>query len=462
MFLYQQFSDTLSTSLDTTSKVILALSGGMDSRVLLRLLSIYSRQHPYRECLAVHVHHGLSEHADVWLSDCERWASEEGIAFVSNKVTLEIDSGKSIEKLARDARYGVLEQYMAVSDILITGQHLDDQAETFMLALKRGSGPKGLSSMAEAMSWGKGRIVRPLITVPQSAIAAYAETEGLQWVNDESNADTRFDRNFLRHDVMPIINSRWPNFAHSVHRSARLCANQESLLHEMLSPELEALINPLGGLSISDLQAASALKRDYLLRLWLESRSAVLPSERQLQILWQEVACARQDANPELRLVKGSVRRFDGQLYWVDERPDMSAVSIKWTQHDGEGVPNDKLQSNEAVSPGQQLLPMALDLPDELGTLRLAKAYEASTMTLNRAQLTSTMYVRFNPEGLSAHPHSRNGSRKLKKLYQELRIPSWQRRRLPILMMDGAVVAVANLFVDRDFYGSDCELIWDK
>ncbi|MGF1778172.1 tRNA lysidine(34) synthetase TilS [Vibrio nomapromontoriensis] len=438
MVLYQQFSNALSASLTDSSKIILAFSGGMDSRVLLRLLAIYAKQHPTRQCLAVHIHHGLSDNAERWLADCQRWASEEGITFAAERVQLSLGDRQSVEKAARDARYHALEQYVEAGDVLITGQHLDDQAETFLLALKRGSGPKGLSSMAEDMAWGKGRLVRPLLTTAQSAIASFAQQENLEWVVDESNEDTRFDRNFLRHEVMPVVNRRWPSFAHAVHRSARLCANQEALLHEILRPELDAMLGALGGLSISALMPLSAVKRDYLLRLWLELLSVALPSERQLQVLWQEVACAKDDANPELKLTSGSIRRFDGQLYWVANSQDVSGSSQCWD------------------------LSSKLPLPDDLGLLRVISATQPATMTLNRSALTAPVTVTFNPEGLCAHPQGRSGSRKMKKLYQEYRIPSWQRRRLPILMVNEKVVAVANLFVDKAFYGSDCELIWDK
>lgn len=173
--------------------------------------------------------------------------------------------------------------------------------------------------------------------------------------------------------------------------------------------------------------------------MWLEAHTSMLPSEVQLQQLWNDVALAKPDANPSLVLASGSVRRFKGYLYWVAPKQDVA----QW---------NESLTFEKPVQ-----------LPDSLGELTLTqRTGHKNTMALNRAALTESLVVMFEPEGLSAHPYGRVGSRKLKKLFQEYQIPSWQRRRIPIVMMGEKVVAVANLFVDKDFYGSDCELVWKK
>lgn len=439
MSLRQQFTDSMLRYLPDGGRIVVGFSGGVDSRVLLRLAVEYRACYPSTSIVAVHVHHGLSDKADHWLALCEQWAKEEKVEFVAEHVQLNLNSGDSIEQQARHARYQAINQHMTHDDVLITGQHLDDQAETFLLAVKRGSGPKGLSSMAVCMPFGKGSLVRPLLNAQRQDIEQFANDEALQWLEDESNQDTRFDRNFLRHEVMPLLSSRWPSFSKAVNRSARLCAKQERLLEELLKPELEACLDRFMGIKVEALNHFSELKRDQLLRMWLESQVTVLPSEVQLQKLWQEVALARVDANPQIELSGGVVRRFRGYLYWIAKQADVTS----WTH---------------ALT-----LEEPLALPDDLGILSLKRGRSGdSTMTLECAKLTGALSVTFNPEGLSAHPHGRSGSRKLKKLFQEYQVPSWQRRRTPILMMNGIVVAVGNLFVDKDFYGSDCELVWDK
>ncbi len=246
MTLYQQFSQVLDEQQVMHGKIIVGFSGGMDSRVLLRLAARYCKQHSIA-CLAVHVHHGLSANADEWQIHCERWAKEEAVEFVCERVILAKDSGDSLEQLARQARYQALCQHIENGDLLLTGQHLDDQAETMLLALKRGSGPKGLSSMASSMAFSLGTLVRPLLNATRRDIERYAQQQQLQWVEDESNTDTRFDRNFLRQNVLPVLSQRWPSFAQAASRSARLCAKQEQLLKELLLPELEASLTEFQG-----------------------------------------------------------------------------------------------------------------------------------------------------------------------------------------------------------------------
>ncbi len=439
MSLVQHFIDTLQRHLPNGGRVVIGFSGGVDSRVLLRLAALYRAQRPDLELLAVHVHHGLSLHADQWLEQCRSWANEEQIPFVAEHVSLDLESGDSVEQLARNARYQALASHIHPGDVLLTGQHLDDQTETFLLALKRGSGPKGLSSMAQCALFGGGELLRPLLDVTRGDIEHFAHAQQLTWLEDDSNQDTRFDRNFLRHKVVPVISERWPSFNKAVRRSARLCAKQEQLLAELLKPELEACLNSFQGVEIDKLSRCSELKRDQLLRMWLDAQTSVLPSETQLQQLWNDVALAKSDANPNLVLAFGSIRRFKSHLYWVTPQQDITQWSKSLTME----------------------IPVLL--PDGLGELTLSNSSgHDSLMTLSRAALTEPLVVMFEPEGLSAHPYGRAGSRKLKKLFQEYQIPSWQRRRTPILMMGDKVVAVANLFVDKDFYGSDCELVWDK
>ncbi|MDA0119493.1 tRNA lysidine(34) synthetase TilS [Vibrio sp. T11.5] len=434
MNLYQIFSSVIDQHRLPSGKLVLALSGGLDSRVLLSLMARYCREHQ-QEGLVVHVHHGLSSHADDWAKQCQQWCSEDGIPFNLERVTLE-KNGKSIEESAREARYQALSQYVSKGDLLLTGQHSDDQFETFLLALKRGSGPKGLSAMAQAMPLSEGLLVRPLLAVSRSDVKAYAVAEQLQWVEDESNQDIRFDRNFIRHQVTPVITQRWPHFSKAVQRSAELCAEQEQLLDQLLVERLAQVLHQDGSLWIEPLQNMTLLMRVRLLRMWLDHHQVRMPSREQLKKMWQEVAISRQDANPELSIAGGQIRRFERRLYLVEQWRELSG----WQR---------------SVAIGTRL-----NLPDLLGTLLLQPSHHGQ---LSLAKLeTGPLSVTFEPQGLSAKPTDRNHSRKLKKLFQEYGVPSWLRRRVPILLCGDRVAAVADVFIDHRFAGQDCELVWDK
>lgn len=434
MNLYQQFCSVIEPYLTASSRIVLAFSGGIDSRVLLSLLAEY-KQHAGCECLAVHVHHGLSVNADEWAKQCRAWALESDIPFVLEKVQLE-RQGRSLEESARDARYQALSRYVQDGDILLTGQHADDQLETFLLAVKRGSGPKGLAAMAESKPFAQGRLIRPLLQVRRDEIERYARQQGLSWVEDESNQDIRFDRNYIRHQVSPLIDQRWPHFSQAVQRSAQLCAEQEQLLDELLSDKFSQLFNSDGSLSIEGMRGLSHLMRARLIRMWFANMKQRMPSREHLEQIWTQVALAKHDANPVINLAPVQVRRFNQKLYLVPAQQDVT-------------------QWQSSLEFGSRLA-----LPDQLGylTLQPEKMGGLSLSTLQAAPLSVT----FNPEGLVAHPAGRGHSRKLKKLFQEYQIPSWQRRRMPILMCGQQVAAIADLFIVQNFIGQDCELIWDK
>ncbi len=424
-------------------RLVVAFSGGVDSRVLLELAAQYAKSH-HIECCAVHVHHGLSKNADLWAEQCQTWCDALSVSLAVERVSLDINCGGSVEKLARDARYHAFKQHIRYGDVLVTGQHIDDQLETFLLALKRGSGPKGLSSMAKVMSFGEAFIVRPLLSVTRSDIEASAHDMGLTWVEDESNQDLRFDRNFIRHQVTPTLTERWPSFRESVSRSAQLCAEQELLLDELLESHFQQALGDSQSLSIEALFQHSDLLRARLIRMWISHCNQPMPSQKQLKLIWDEVACAQADANPKLVLNDVEIRRFNNQLYLVQDTKDLS----NWES--------------------EILIDENLLLPDGLGEIHL-KAVSSASASNNRevqrfslTKANGTLRVIFNPEGVSAHPVGRGHSRKLKKLFQEYQVPSWLRRRTPILMDGDRVIAVLGLFVDKNYEGQDCEALWSK
>ncbi|CED72128.1 tRNA(Ile)-lysidine synthase [Aliivibrio wodanis] len=442
--LYSCFSSQLDSYPVSKPDLLVALSGGIDSIVLLRLASIYANER-HLKCIAVHVNHGLSQHAFDWEGVCQAHCDFLSIDLYIERVQLTVTAQDSLEEVARKARYQVLDKHMQANSLLLTGQHQDDQVETFFLALKRGSGPAGLSSMPSITPLSNGYKCRPLLTVSRSDIEQYAQDNELKWVEDESNKDTRFDRNFLRHEIVPNLVQRWPSFASSVSRSAQLCAEQESLLSELLQPKLMAFQNTYQGISISQLNSESELARNMLLRLWLKQFAIPLPSQVQLWVLWNEVAKAKEDANPQLELGAIQLRRFQDNLYCLPQYQDLSA----WKKE----------------------LSNTLDLPDALGRLIFSTGVEErdlnnkndeQSLLLRAPNQDEKIAVRFNVLGLTAHPEARERSRKMKKLYQEYGIPSWQRTRLPMIFYNEELAAIAGLFVCRTFSGKECELIWKK
>lgn len=416
--------DKVIQQVDTTLKnddhILVAFSGGIDSTVLLHVLMTIKKQlRPELMLRAVYVHHGLSRYAEEWAEhcrlQCEQWNIPLDVAYVSVDPSL-----AGIEAAARNARYQALNDLLSDNDVLVTAQHRDDQCETFLLALKRGSGPAGLSAMPERMAFGRHQQVRPLLNISRQQIEAYARIQKLRWVDDDSNQDARFDRNFLRLNVLPTLEQRWPQFSRMVSRSASLCAEQEQLLDELLLPVLSRLVNSGGAIDIEGLSSVSDIQRRALLRRWLNQHDVMMPSQEQLEKLWWEVALSQQDAEPMLKLGDYQIRRYRQCLYLLPAMQSVDEIQLDW---DGQS---------------KLLLPDSLGvlIPDELGeAVRSPKADEQVT-------------VRFSaPGNLNIHITGRTHSRSLKKLWQELGVPVWLRQRTPLLFYGDNLIAALGVFV---------------
>lgn len=413
-------TQSLAPSITAHRHFLLAFSGGLDSTVLLHQLVLWREQQPDIRVRAIHIHHGLSLNADSWVAHCQQVCARLQVPLQVEYVTLR-DEGLGIEGHARQARYQAFREALRPAEVLVTAQHLDDQSETFLLALKRGSGPAGLSAMAEDSPFADSRLLRPLLNTPREQLLEHAQRYGLVWIEDESNQDDRYDRNFLRLRVLPLLQQRWPHFSRAVARSASLCAEQEQLLDELLAEELGGLISPEGSLAIAPLMAKSAVRRAALLRRWLAQQEVAMPSREMLARLWQEVALAREDAAPCLHLGTGDVRRYQQQLWWVKTLPGHSKTQLTW---------------QDITSP--------LALPNGLGQLRLIAGGE-----LRLPREGEAVSIRFNAPG-TLHIVGRNGGRKLKKIWQELGVAPWLRDTTPMLFYGETLIAAAGVFITRE------------
>lgn len=425
---------TLNASLFSSHQILVAFSGGLDSTVLLHQLMQWRTLRPEISLRAIHVHHGLSTHADEWVTHCQSVCAQWQVPLEVERVTL-VDDGLGIEAHARRARYQAFAQALRPGEVLATAQHLDDQCETFLLALKRGSGPAGLSAMADVTPFAGTQLIRPLLTLSRAELETWANEHQLRWIEDESNQDDAYDRNFLRLRVLPLLQHRWPHFAEATARSAALCAEQESLLDELLAEALCASMTPQGSLLLAPLMNISEVRRAALLRRWLAAINAPMPSRDGLARIWREVALAREDASPCLRFGDYEIRRYQGQLWWIKSVAGQPETMLAW---------------NDWQSP--------LTLPSGLGCVRLTPAGE---LRLPRAD--EPVSIRFKASGL-LHIVGRNGGRKLKKIWQEQGVPPWRRDTTPLLFYGETLIAAAGVFVTKEGLaegGEGVGLEWD-
>lgn len=415
--------------LPACGRYLIAYSGGADSHVLLYAMSQLAAVID-TEIVAVHVDHQLQAESGQWAQHCVDTCAELGIACQRITVKVARDTGKGLEAAARQARYQALTTLMRPGDGLLTAHHQDDQAETLLIQLLRGSGPKGLAAMAVVSEFGDGLLLRPLLEYSREALQAYARAIGIQWVEDPSNRDERFDRNYLRHQVMPGLQQRWPSMAKTLGRAARHQAEAGRLMAELAELDMQGHLQE-GTLSSQALDGLTPIRQKNLLRQWIENEGYPLPSEKRLQAILSDLLPAAGDAMPRICWAGVELRRFQQVLYLMPQlSPHEQGEVMPWN---GEpmvlagGVI--ELQSNPVASHG---LPVGL-------------------FSAHRVE------VRFRQGGEQCRPAGRGNSKDLKKLFQEAGLPPWLRERLPLIYVDGQLAAVAGICVCEGFAAREGE-----
>jgi len=403
----------------------LAFSGGLDSTVLLHLLADHARNHASPPLRAIHVHHGLQAAADAWPAHCQAICDSLGIEL--QVIHVQVTPGASLEQAARDARYAAFRQALGPGDILFTGQHCDDQAETLLFRLLRGAGLRGLAAMPGLRALGQGSLVRPLLGCSRQQLQDYAQANGLAWIEDPSNADTQFARNYLRCEVFPLLRQRWPQASQNFARAAEHLGEAQGLLDELAQDDLALagagapLAWPgLASLDLATLVALSPARQRNALQYWLSRRSR-LPDTRHWAG-WADLRDAAADARPVWQLADGQLLRSHGRIWWL---------SGDWLQ-----LPVGELAWADPAEP--------LLLPGN-GSVRLAGAAPPGGLRIAYRQGGEVLDL------------PGRGRRDLKRLLNEQQVPHFLRPRLPLLYQGERLLAVANL---PGLVQADCQLCW--
>ncbi len=445
------------------SHILIGLSGGVDSVVLLHLLNSLASHFDWR-LSALHVHHGISPNADAWAASCADLCRRYGIPLHVERVDIApLRDEHGIEAAARKLRHAAFAGYSC--DFVALAHHADDQAETLLLQLLRGAGIKGVAAMPvlskvegpvlsrvegpvlskvegpvlsrvegavvkPARTQG-GAIVRPLLDIPRSALIEYAQQHALQWVEDESNADDRYPRNFLRHRLLPLLREKFPAYRQTLTRSAQHFAEAGELLDELAQQDGAQALS-MHTLDVVVLRSLSRQRAKNLLRYFLHMRGAPMPQEVQLDDMLRQLLEARADAAVCVRFGAWQVRRYQGKAYALPEPGEFDpGFERAWN---GEGdvhwpALNAQLRFTQSLGEGIRL-----------ARLRLAPV---------------TLRLRRGGEALRPHPHA--ATRSLKNLLQEHRIPPWQRERLPLLYCGDELVSVVGVAVAADFQATASE-----
>lgn len=402
------------------ARYVVAFSGGLDSTVLLHAL-VSLRAELDSPVVAIHVDHGLHGDSGSWNEHCRSVAEALDVDYLCRSVTVQLESGKGPEASAREARYAALHAQLEYDDWLLSAHHREDQAETLMLNLVRGSGPAGIAGMGAVRRFGPGWLVRPLLEFDRASLVEYADSKALDWVEDPSNSDRRFDRNFLRHEVLPRLKSRWPDISARLHRSAQHAGEASQLLASLAEIDLAAVGGRPQRLPIDRLLALSGVRQKNLLRHALRSLGLPIPTAMQLARILREVIPAREDAQPLVRWPGASVRRYRNGLYLLPEPLHDSPKSIPL--------------SNGEVALGTGL-----------GVLQFVPG-QAHGLAEHLFERPVRVY--FRQGGEEFKPEGQRHTRKLKKLLQEEGVVPWMRDRLPLVYAGDELIAVGDLWLAK-------------
>lgn len=425
--LFQALSDCHSPN-----RFVVAYSGGKDSHVLLHALSQLRDEHNGDiQIQAFHVHHGLSAYASEWAEHCKIICDQLQIPLEVFHVQLDLGSTESLEALARQARYQIFCEAMEPGDYLLTAHTQDDQAETVLLHLLRGTGLQGLIGIHAKHSMGKGCLLRPLLSINRQQITDYATQHQLKWIEDDSNDSLVFRRNLIRHTVFPLLKKINPSFVKQFANCARLANEAQMLLDEYLLEDLNNIVDSKRQLIVSALLQYSLTKQKALVRYWIKQQGAVLPSEKKLVELMRQMLDAKDDKVPCVTWGEHEIRRYQGKLKLMPaSSADENFVRVRqWDYH-------------------QPLL---------LASQEWYAEHQPGGVALHA--LTSSIFdVRFRQPGESVKLAGRQHHTKLKKLFQTLKIPPWERDSTPLFFQNGNLIAIGECWVSEKYRQSDSKI----
>lgn len=423
------FQSTLRHHLKPNTQLLLALSGGLDSTVLLHLLS-RSKQLISFNLNALHVNHGLSPNADVWAKFCLEQCAALNVPMQLVHVEVDTSDNTGIEAAARKLRYEALfnEQLNgAKPDFIVTAHHQDDQAETLLLQLLRGAGVKGLASMALIDT--SRRLFRPLLNVSRAQLLDYAQQNGLSWCEDESNHNTHYERNFVRHELLPLIESRHQSIKSVLARTASHMAEANAMLDALAKIDATNLIDQDDSLNLIGLSLLDALRAKNVVRWWLAKNNLMMPSGSHLTQIMQQLLTAKQDANISIALQHLTLKRYLQRAYLVKLK-QAQTFDVEWSGQAQLNLPNGTTLYFQRVL-GQGFV------------------FKSNQLTLQISNIAGQRHFK---------PQLNRPSKTLKHLLQEANIPPWQRDCLPLIFWQGNLVIVPKVGVSHDYLAKENEV----
>ena len=416
------------------ARYIIAFSGGLDSSVLLHNIVHLKEKKPI---IAIHVNHQISEYSEEWENYCRDVAKSYGVDIFVERVTIDRNSPDGIECEMRNKRYEAIRKYIQKDDCLMTGHHRDDQAETLLLSMLRGSSEDGLLGIKPIQNFYEALLLRPLLNFSRKDLQVYAEQNDLKWIEDPSNKDNSIDRNFLRNDILPRLENRWMSIDKRFFKVTRLALESSERSNDLAKIDL----NTLGDIDRIDADGFSVLsqnRRRNLLRYILKRRGIERPTFNQMmdgiKIL---SSLTKNKKNNHLEWPGIDIYHYDKKLFFVEQSEYI------------------KTKQKIKIFPDK-----ILELDGNMGKLTLSPANKGN-ISPEIAKLG--LDVTYRKGGEKIKPIGRKFTHKLKNLFQEKKIYPWMRGKIPILKYNNELVCVGDLWVAEKFHKQNgYSLIWSE
>ena len=435
----QNLNELIANEIDSlgATKYTIALSGGVDSMVLLDLLSKAKRSSD--EVRAIHINHNLHEDSKEWVDFVKEACKKYKLPLIIESIKPK-QQGFGLEADARDQRYKKFKEIILDNECLLTAHHLDDQIETILYRIFRGTGLDGLRSIRKNDKFGKGLICRPLISVPRADIEQYAKINNIKWIEDPTNKNIDFDRNYLRKDIIPSIKKRWPKVQTTIPRLSSLAENNQKLLHELAKEDVGE-IKKFNVLDLGILSDKSALRINNIFRFMILKNKMGIPSLKVLEDGIETLINAESDS-PIVSWDGCSIRRYKNTLYFFNhdlKQNEIRPLKMKW------------------------FIDEAINLGGNRGSIQ-ARFIKGEGIALNKCP--KSLEIKYRKGGEQIKPSGHKITKSLKNLFQENNVLPWVRDQIPLVYLDEDLISVGDLWFNQDYRAKEQEegflISWDR
>lgn len=415
----------------STQRYILAYSGGLDSTVLLHVMATLSKSNSNLKFQCIHINHSIQTEANIWQQHCEDTAKRLAVEFQSFKINESCPDGESLEAWAREQRYTILKSLLDETTSLLTAHHQDDQVETFFLNLFRGSGVGGLTAMPETKELGKGKHIRPFLNVTRERLEEYANENNLAWIEDPSNSNNNYDRNFLRNSLLPNIQKRWQGVYKTIFLTSKRMQESQILLKEMAEQDLKLVLNSKGALSIVLFQQFNEARQKNLLLHWAKLKQLDMPGQRHIEQCLSDLCSLDKGSKSGcVAWANTEIRRYRDCLYLMQKFNKESLKSIQWS-------------INETVE---------YEFCKLVTTEERGKGLKKAVFSNDRCEL------RFRQRGESIYCKSTGSHIEVKNIFQEHGVLPWYREAIPLIYVDNVLVCIPELMINESYLAEADEI----